>query len=261
MTQRKLSIILFIILFISIFIVSLITLNAKPSIWNEVRLEIVKYLLQLAVVIVIGGIIAALFKTFERSLEESQRREEESRRQAQLRSQTHEDYLRRLGILYRTVKASRRILRSCGLATKYQIPESINDSQLKIYAEEMRKINASQLELEGMMLESERLPVFVDIGNLSGNLHTMEEYLRDIFTEFEEWGPILESLEADKRDFLKLSRLDEFTGTTNRNVSGKRFLRDFWSSYNEILDKISTSISTTTSNKGLQRNGGLRDRS
>ena len=121
----------------------------------------------------------------------------------------------------------------------------------------MKKINASQLDLEGMMLESERLPAFVDIGNLKEDLRTMEEYLRDILTEYEEWGPILESIEVEKRKFLKLSRLDEFTGTTNRNFSGKRFLKDFWSSYNKILDKISISISNTVSNKRLhseQRN-------
>src|SRR5687767_13912446 len=96
------------VLLLAIVAIVLITLSQDAAFREDVFSEIVKHLLQLAVVITVGGGIAALFKTFEHARDRAAKARDEALRQAHLRAQTHEDYLKRLGTFYRSVKSSRR---------------------------------------------------------------------------------------------------------------------------------------------------------
>src|SRR5207248_3032449 len=75
---------------------------------TQFDLEIFKSLLQLVVVIIIGGTIAYLFKEAEQRREWFLREAEERQEQSRVRAAVRVDYLNRLGIAYRGVKAARR---------------------------------------------------------------------------------------------------------------------------------------------------------
>jgi len=248
MTFRKLGIILAAILVATSSMIVLVagmggSLNprsgaALPGLPADIRMEIIKSLLQLTVVSVLGGAVAGLFKALESARTVTQKNREEATRKSRLRAQIHEEYLRRIGQHYRCVKSSRRTLRAAGLTSKYEPPETLTAHQITALAEEMNKINTSQLELEGMMIESQRLPVFMAVKDLSSCLHTMEDYLRNLLREYEECMPQLRA-EASVQ-FATLVRLRAFTGSTRDE--GEIFLTDFADPYEQIVSKIGRSI-------------------
>jgi len=227
-----------------------------PEAEESIRVEIVKSLLQLAIVIIIGGVVATLFKTEERRRDrllkaEEQRREqllkaEEQRREhLRLRAETRADYLKRLSKLYRDVKAARRALRTGGLTTKYTTskkPISINSVQIGLYKEQMERINEAQLELEGLKIEAKSLPDFASLESVSERLEQMEKYLGDIISEFEEIYPLIQISQPITPD--KLKHLDEYTGDKDRNsVDTKhRFKGDFSEPYSEVIGIISRQL-------------------
>ncbi len=255
MTERQLANTLLLVVVSALALAGALTFSGQNSIWDDVRLELVKYLLQLLVVILIGGVIAALFKMFEHSRNEklregekardaAEKKEDEIKRQAQLRATIHEEYLRKIGAIYREVKSSRRLLRSEGLTSKHGPPSNLTERQIETYLREMKRIDASQLELEGLAMESRKLPIFMGVSDLTQNLYAMEDYLRAILSEYEQFAPQLGS--ENPPSFVDLERLDEFTGTTKRKFKGGRFLINYWGPYEKIISKISTAISKDT---------------
>ena len=205
---------------------------------DEVRVEIVKSLLQLSVVIIIGGIVAFLFKLAE-----------QIREQARLRAEIRSDYLKRLGSQYRAVKAVRRKLRVEGLTSKYRSePIMITHSQFCVYKDQMEFLNKSQLELEALKIESEHLPVFASLG-LYAYIEKMEKYLGKLISEFEEKFPELKpDLAVSLREF---TRLDEFTGETKAESDSEKkckpdgepcFKNNFSCPYEEAVKCISKNL-------------------
>ncbi len=83
-------------------------------------LEIMKSLLQLAVVSVIGSALTVILRV----------REERNEKRKQVQDFRH-SILEQLGVIYREVKKSRRILRAAGLTTKFSSPPSLFDDQQK----------------------------------------------------------------------------------------------------------------------------------
>lgn len=205
---------------------------------GKIRVEIVKYLLQLVVIIIIGGVVAGLFKSAE-----------QSREQSKARAEIRTDYLKRLGSLYRNVKAARRALRADGLTTKYgSQPTTISHAQAQLYKEQMERINEAQLELEGLKIEAKSLPAFIPMGDVPAELKKMEDYLRQILNEYEETRPLLEN--GQSVQFTHLERLDEFTGTTGRSFEcsryqkkiGYRLVSHFSVPYDDVVEIVSKHI-------------------
>jgi len=148
---------------------------------NKIQIEIIKSLLQLLVVIIIGGIVSALFKA-----------EEANREQSRIRVETWKEYLKRIGIVYREVKRARRALTAGGLTTKNNNnPTVISQNQFILYVEQIGIINYAQLELEGLKIEATNLPDFVSLKSISNYLLRSEEYLRQILKEYEAALPAL----------------------------------------------------------------------
>src|SRR4051794_26967456 len=71
----------------AIIAIVLVALSQNVEFQKNVSLEVVKYLLQLVVVITVGGGVAALFKTAEHDRDLAERARDEAARQAQLRAQ------------------------------------------------------------------------------------------------------------------------------------------------------------------------------
>jgi uncharacterized membrane protein len=130
MTIWKLTIFLAIVIVAAVATIIIIAAGHDSAFLDDIRLGAVKHLLELVVVIVVGGVIAALFKAREFTREAAAKTREESARKAQLRAQIHEDYLGRLGIQYRAVKSCRRALRAVGLSSKYEPPTHLSADRI-----------------------------------------------------------------------------------------------------------------------------------
>lgn len=117
MRTKVLLIILAITFAFSIGGVSLIwcqTSDAKGR--EEIRTEVVKALLQLAVVGIIGGVVASLLKSVESDRADQSRAAEKRRERFLILSGLRTDYLQRVGTAYRNTKFARRALIAGGLS-------------------------------------------------------------------------------------------------------------------------------------------------
>lgn len=202
---------------------------------QKIIIEISKSLMQLIVVVVIGGGLTALFKAFEdrrkeekeaeaKALEELKEEEKEEKEAEQryqeklkLASEIRVDYLQRVGRAYRIAKSTRRALRAAGITTKFKNPPTkLNEKQLQIYKAQMVTLDSSQLELEGLKIEARSLPALLNVKDLEHNLASMENYLRKILREYER--SIAEiSEEKGTVDFSSLEKLSEFTGSLDKS--------------------------------------------
>jgi hypothetical protein len=282
MSKKTLAIILMIVLVLTFAVLLSFILNIKvppeikvnpldyDKVDKTVRFEIIKYLLQLLVVAIIGGSIAYLFKLEEdkrknentkveekrkdeaKLLEERRQDEakllEEQRKEAKIKVDIRLDYFNRLGSIYRSIKNARRVLRSKNLTTKYvPNPGLLSETQVSSYLEQMEQVNKAQLELEGLKIEARSLPAFVYLEGVVDKLKSMEEYLRQLLKEFEQYSPLLNS--KQQIDFLTLERLNEFTGTTNRSFPFRRdpnksfrFKENFSTPYSEVIKIIGRNL-------------------
>jgi hypothetical protein len=244
------------------FVYALWWYGDNPDVKRNIRIEVTKSLLQLSIIVIIGGLVAALYKSVEterlekqkqveRSREERQKRVEQLRgeiqkeaerlrEKEQLWAEIRADYLKRLGVLYRYVKAARRSLRAAGLTTKFgKIPDTLSKTQANIYKEEMQHLNHAQLELEALKIEAISLPTLASIGDLKKHLEKMEVYLRQILNEYENICPTLNSGESIK--FSQLEHLNEFTERTSSNLrtQEKLFKTQFLKPYDNVIKGIS----------------------
>src|SRR5262245_32955193 len=167
---------------------------------GKIRLEIIKSLLNILVVVIIGTAVTALFKSHERNLEESQ-----------LRVQTIIDFKNRLSKIYNRVKLSRRNLYAEGLRHKDNIVSgNFNAEQIELYKQEMKKINLIQLELEGMAELREKTD-----RQAASHLTLMEQYLNKILDEFKRLN--LDLKNPDNVPLGDFPRLIEFTSSPKVN--------------------------------------------
>ena len=204
-------------------------------------------LLELAGTLAVPTLIAVLGYQFQQRQKEA----EQILKQNQLRSEIRTDYLKRLGVLYREVKAARRSLRAAGLTTKFESPpNTLSEAQADAYKEEMLNLNHAQLELEALKIEAKNLPAFASINQLPGDLKDMEEYLRQILSEYEKNSPILDSGKSIR--WRQLEYLDEFTKKrTALTYRSKLSFSDFSERYDHVIKLISQDLFLETSN--LQR--------
>jgi hypothetical protein len=223
-------------------VVFIITLLAVYNIWlsagsttkDTILVEVVKAFFQLSIVIIIGGLVTAFFKYAEQIRSENLANAEHERQKNRARYEIRVDYLLRLGSLYRVVKSARRSLRAVGLTTKFKKPpQNFSETQCELYKEEMQRLDNAQLDLEALKIEAENLPDFVKINGLSDKLGTMEDYLRSITREYEEFWPTLDSKENVL--FAQFKRLNDFTG---KKSGSPGFKDDFSAQYYGAIESF-----------------------
>ncbi len=204
------------------------------------KLEIVKSLLQLVVVVIVGGVVTLSFRLLEARRQDERRIEEERRERYQLSSETRMDYLKRVGGAYRTAKAVRRRLQSAQISVKFTDVGFLSRGQIGIYKAEMRKLNDAQLQLEELKIEAEYHPVFQMAKDLPRMLRSMESYLRKVLSEFE---ANIFFLEKDNKhaSFKNLKRLREFTDEVDPKNS-KGFEQRFATEHDRIIALVSGSL-------------------
>jgi hypothetical protein len=209
-------VVLFVIATVSV--IGLWSTTTNPRINDEIRVEVVKSLLQFAVIVIFGGTVTAILKLVEREGKLRQRAAEQEASNIRIRAIILENYLRRLGTIYRQVKASRRALRAAGLTTKFnKAPEFLSHKQSQVYMQQMLALNDAQLELERLKIDAKSLPAFVPLPMLFTKLEIMEDYLRQILAEYEEHAPLLD-IDSSNLKFADLVSLVEFTSGTKQDV-------------------------------------------
>jgi hypothetical protein len=182
----------------------------EPSIKDTIRFEVLKNLIELLLVVIVGGFIAYVFKTREETIKKEDNQKEIERNDHKARMAIRVDYFSRLGEIYRTVKLVRRTLSAGGLTGQFENqPEKIQGSLSSLYLEQMKILNESQLVLEGLKIEANSLPALVKLKIIDLSLAMMEDYLRQILKEYERVSPLLQ--EGKAINFPDLKRLDEFT--------------------------------------------------
>jgi hypothetical protein len=213
-------------------------LPASESPTANLDIEIAKAALSGCIVAVIGAVLAALVKAREQSVQA-----------AKLHADILDQMIRQLREIYRSVKATRRHLRSLGLTSYYgNPPGDLSAGQLKSYEREMNSIEKAQLSLEDLKIQVVNLPPFANIENIGGYLRQMEDYLRVLLKESEKALPSIAS--AGNVQFIKLVRLNEFTSSTkvaspvpeNDPKSEYRFKTHFAEAYDKILKEISRNL-------------------
>lgn len=239
------------------------TSDAKAR--NEIRAEVAKSLLQLAVVGVIGGVVASLLKSVEIDRADRNKAAENRRERFLVLSGLRTDYLQRVGTAYRNTKVARRALIAGGLSSSNPIgaPQALSKEQAVVYRREMGRVNSAQLELEKLRIEANSLPGLASLSGLRKQLRTMEDYLRTILQEFESVGPLLTT--GGDVEFGSLERLGEFTTETKdkfvfvryKDKCDYRFESHFATQHGEVIKAIAETLKEAH-NSGLNRTAPLR---
>jgi hypothetical protein len=212
---------------------------------EEIRIEIIKSLLEILAVTLTGAVVAALFKAYERNQE-----------QLQVRTQIRLDFINKISRHYRTIKKIRRALRWHGIRMGRDDTKLIlNKEQIDFYAKQMGDLNDVQLEIEGFKIRAENSFLFENSEPFGEHLWRMENYLNQIVKEFESYHHKLQ--QNGEGDLANFPYLREFTSgasnnlikesveynlkTTNEDSLSYCFKKEFSLSYRKILEKITDS--------------------
>ncbi|MEP6796168.1 MAG: hypothetical protein ABJB16_17700 [Saprospiraceae bacterium] len=171
---------------------------------GKIQIEIIKGLLDVLVVIIIGSTIAALFKAYERNIE-----------QTKIHSQMKLDFIKRIGKLYRKAKTIRRKLRTEGIKIEKDHIE-LTLKQYEFYSNQMNALNDVQLEIEGFKIASKNSFLFPGCKPITIHLLRMEVYLNKIHGEFEEQNANIKRSELF--DMTNLYFLQEFTSSATNHL-------------------------------------------
>lgn len=213
--------------------------STSPSdLEQKIIVEGAKSLMQLIVVILIGGGVAAIFKAFQYSSAVREGNEQRAREERKTRTDIRIHYLARVGKAYRNAKGTRRALRAGGITTKFGSgPEILSAKQLKIYEQQMLILDISQLELEALKIEAASLPDLLGLSGLIDLLASMEKYLRKVVQEYEKTSASIAD-GATTIIFRDLERLIEFSGATDTERADG-FERRLASPHDKVIGLIS----------------------
>src|ERR1044072_811934 len=160
----------------------------------KVKIEVIRALLSLPIVLILGGIVSQLFKYVDQ-------RREDSNSLAVFR----EDLRKRLGEAYARAKECRRLLRMAGFTEEVFVkPIRKAPNLIEAYSCRMEVLNEVQLDLEKLWQEMDCFRcAFSSPDRLLKRVKIMSGYLRRLIDEYEENLPILKN----SRDELSLSEL------------------------------------------------------
>lgn len=219
----KVLLLLLIILLCSVFSINyLIFHEISNDVKNTIRFEIIKSLLGVISIAIIGGVISAILKSYERS-----------REQSNLRVQAKIDFMKKTDELYRAIKSSRRKLFANGIKPwdiAFIIP--INQEQIQVYLKEMEIVNNIQLEFEGISVSVNNHKLFNYPKAVSENIKQMEKYLRELLKESEDNFVVL-----NKAEYVNLNTLPILEDFTNKKADSN-FQIKFSKSYYEIISHL-----------------------
>jgi hypothetical protein len=194
--------------------------NAGSQVQDSMRLELFKSALQLGVVAIIGGGVAALYKWAEKS-------SDIARQQTVLRK----EYAAKLSDVYRSVKGARRMLR---LALSSDLA-ALTSEQLAVYHEQLQTISDAQLTLDALEIESKYVLPQDQASVFSKTLEHMKDYLWELVDEHEKFCT------GDPSDVPKLEALNRFTrdaGKPRKPLPPDTYGVGFAAPYNTLIEQL-----------------------
>lgn len=209
--------------------------DSLSEIESKIIFEATKALLQLSVLLLIGGAVTAIYKALEKNREEKK-----------LKQKFRIDYLQRVGKAYRAAKGTRRALRAAGLSIKNSCPSgNISQEQITVYKEQMTILDQAQLDLEGLKIGAKCLPE-LGLKGLHNRLETMEKYIREVLQEYEkESSAMLNG--AKNINFGNLKELKAFSGSAKQpGPSGKKVESPFKKRFSKPHEEVVKIISKAT---------------
>ncbi|MDR6318800.1 hypothetical protein [Actinoplanes couchii] len=198
---------------------------ATLIIWHEsttraLGIEGYKTLLQLLLVVVLGGGVSLLYQAFNRQAELQAERLRLAEGRATAIRETRQRYLAELVVLYNAVKRSRRLLRA-----RAQIHTTAGDGRLRLatYDEQLQLLLDAQLGLELMIrtmnAEGE---VFDGVPQLVPSLKSTEKYLRELITEYE---AVMPRVQPGATEITTPPKLADFIGPYEHSEFRPGFIR------------------------------------
>lgn len=260
-------IIVFLAIVIIVSIAGIVVLNTVYSLDRDsFAREIAIVLLQLIAVGVVGSVSSLLLAQYsanqaslqaekqmqeekirhdqERARADQAIREKEERLQSEKaidlqridiknKNELKKDIVKRLGQIYHDVKGVRRMLRAKVLSVPYDEKNvATANVYLKPYAQYMEVFNDLQLDLEGIKDEIKygaiHMGLFSKNDEIYESLKLMEEYLADVFAEYETCkSKFNEKAYASYAEFTKLQDLLSSAGKTSSTGFRKQFIDEY----------------------------------
>jgi len=237
MSNKKLIFALLIIILPTLLLIVYLIFSADSSalspidnkdMKDTIRFEILKNLLQLFIILIIGGLVAYLFKSREEARKEAKIHKEKEQEAERNRNEIRIVFFNRIGEIYRNVKSIRRALIAAGLTNRYNAaPSKMSKQQIDLYCEQMKLLNDNQLLLECLKIESMSIPVIAKLDDIQALLYKMENYLRQILKEYEAMKT------ATSVNYDNLTKLDKFTSPSENG-----FREHFATPYRDIIKTI-----------------------
>lgn len=198
----------------------LLTWHSSAS--SAIGVEGYKLLLQLVMIIILGGAVTLLYQAFNRRSEErTTERLSADQRAESIRTLRH-DYMTKLIAEYNRTKRARRLIRAQALVRS----EPPGNDRVKVaeYEKEMQEVLDAQLSLETIAYTVRAEPeLFPASTSIPDSVKAMEEYLRSLVSEYEEHFPGLPT-NGSLTSLHTLPVLEEFIGPY-RSSTG--FRQDF----------------------------------
>jgi len=172
--------------------------SRRPDIWFEVA----KAGVQLGVVVILGGVVAAALRYLDATREDRRRLQE-------YRLGVFHDLL----AAYTRIKAARRTLRAFGF--RATVDAGLDADQVAEYRAQMRLLLHSQLSLEKVRRELATRPDLFRDTSLRDSISGPEKYVHSLVNEWEEKGVMITD-GADAGRLGTLSELQAFLGPADQ---------------------------------------------
>jgi hypothetical protein len=178
--QRWIIVVLSLLLFVGSIIT--VQLFFSKSQQGTIEFELAKALLQLGLVSVAGGVVSMLVFEYQRWRNATDKSADQRRKEMEYRKSRLSSILTRAMAAYRQTKKARRILRARAISGE-KGAEVILERQ---YDECLDMLNDAQLDFEDLARDvGTSGEDFSNAEALKDKLHSMEDYLGDLITEFE----------------------------------------------------------------------------
>lgn len=227
--------------------VALVLCWTKPEL-DDVGLELVKSLVQVATVLILGQVLTIIVKDREHAREALERELSEARGRRATLTVLHTDVLTKLSNAFVRVKGSRRLLRAEALTLPWEKKIApATHVRRDPYNEQMKAINAAELELESLWHQLTTTSPTPERATLVANVETMKNYLREILFNYEQVMPQFVAKGADQlpidefRDDSEYGTLVDFIDAAKGTQFRERFVKPFRASSGAIREALLSS--------------------
>ena len=216
--------------------------DAQNNANKSIHIEVAKAVLQVGVIAVFGFVASVcgplIVTEVNRRRELSDKEREHARLEVEARRDSVRLVLDRLTATYVTAKAARRLIRSrtTGIERGKRVPPTAT-LPVAFYDEQIKAINAAQLELEALWQVINLFP-FPEQRNVATSIRKMESYLNRLISEYEFNFP------RDGSDRIAMSALPKLANFIGPSCEAGGLKGRFAKGYHDATDRLRKYILT-----------------